>query len=111
LKIRGEKANDETLDSDDIFKLLIITFKADLLISIFFACLDAITRLGFSVLVLYLFNAVADGNYTIAYIYCAIETVLWYFCQLFKQIGVTEAYVLASKIKAALAMLLYAKIS
>jgi len=80
-----------------------------MLIVIFY--LDAIARVGFSIIIFYLFNAVADGNYTIAYIYCAIEMILSYFNQLFKQVGVTDAYILGSKIKAALAMLLYAKIS
>jgi len=91
LKIRGEKANDEPLDSDDIFKLLIMTFKSDLLISIVFACLERVARLGFSVLLLYLFNAVADGNYTIAYIYCAIEMIIWYFRNLFNHVVFLEA--------------------
>ena len=111
LKIKGEKTNNEPIDSDDIFKLLIMTFKTDFLISILFYFFDALTRLGFSILVLYLFNAVSDGNYTIAYIYCAIEIILWYFSNLFKQVAFTDASILASKIKAALAMLLYAKIS
>ena len=111
MKIKGEKTNNEPIDSDDIFKLLIMTFKTDFLISILFYFFDALTRLGFSILVLYLFNAVSDGNYTIAYIYCAIEIILWYFSNLFKQVAFTDASILASKIKAALAMLLYAKIS
>ena len=88
-----------------------MTFKADLLISIIFACLEPFVRLGFSVLILYLFDAVAEGNYTIAYIYCAIEIILWYLRNLFIHVAFTEGYLLASRIKAALAMLLYAKIS
>jgi len=88
-----------------------MTFKVDFLISISFCCLDAIARIGFSILVLYLFNAVGDGNYTIAYIYCSIEIVLWYLSQVFKMVGFIEASILAAKIKASLAMLLYAKIS
>jgi len=88
-----------------------MTFKADLLISIIFACLEPFVRLGFSVLILYLFDAVAEGNYTIAYIYCAIEIVLWYFRNLFIHMAFIEGSMLASRIKAALAMLLYAKIS
>jgi len=111
LKIKEEKKNNEPLDTDDIFKLLIRTFQTEFLISICFYFLDAIARLGFSVIILYLFNAVADGNYTIAYVYCAIEMILSYFNQLFKQTGLTESSILASRIKAALAMLLYAKIS
>ena len=111
MKIKEKKINNEPLDSGDFFTLLIMTFKTDFLTSISFYLLDALTRIGFSILILYLFNAVADGNYTIAYIYCAVEIVLWYLSQLFRQVGFTDAFVLASKIKAALAMLLYAKIS
>ena len=111
LKIKGEKANSEPIDSDDIFNLLIMTFKIDFIKSIFFFLLDAFARLGFSILVLYLFNTVSDGNYTLAYIYCAIEIILWYFSNLLVHEAFIEAYILASRIKAALAMLLYAKIS
>jgi len=90
---------------------LIRTFKTEFLILIAFFYIDAIARLGFSALIFYLFNAVTDGNYTIAYIYCAIEIILWYFSQLFKQVGFTETYILASRIKAALTILMYSKIS
>jgi len=37
--------------------------------------------------------------------------ILWYFSNLFKRVAFTDAYTLSSKIKAALAMLLYAKLS
>jgi len=111
LKIKEEKENNEPLDADDIFKLLIRTFKIELLMLIVIFHLDAIARLGFSVLIFYLFNAVADENYTIAYIYCAIEIIFWYLRNLFIHVAFTEGYLLASRIKAALAMLLYAKIS
>jgi hypothetical protein len=49
-----------------------MTFKAELVISIFLFLVDALARLGFSILVLYLLDAVFEGNYTIAFIYCAI---------------------------------------
>ena len=111
LKIKREKANNEPINSDDIFKLLILTFKIEFLRSISFFFLGTLSRLGFSTIILYLFNAVYDENYTIAYIYCAIEIILWYFSNLLVHEAFIEAYILASRIKAALAMLLYAKIS
>ena len=60
-----------------------------MLIVIFY--LDAIARVGFSIIIFYLFNAVADGNYTIAYIYCAIEMIIWYFRNLFNHVVFLEA--------------------
>lgn len=45
------------------------------------------------------------------FIYTAIISLLWYTLQLVKQTGFVRSYVLASRIKSALAMLLYAKIS
>jgi len=83
------KAKNEPFDSDDMFRLLIMTFKTELLISISFSCVDAMIRIGFSIIFLYLLNAVVDGNYTIAYIYCSIEIILWHLCQVFKQGGIT----------------------
>jgi ABC-type multidrug transport system fused ATPase/permease subunit len=67
--------------------------------------------MGISVIILYLFNAVADGETQIAYIYVAIIITIIYFNQLVKQTSFLQSYVLASRIKSSLAMLLYAKIS
>jgi len=63
------------------------------------------------VLILYLFEAVAAANPTLAYIYSAILAFVFYLSQLFKQKGAVYTYFLVSKLKAALAMLLYAKVS
>lgn len=62
-------------------------------------------------LILYLFEAVAAANPTLAYIYSAILAFVFYLSQLFKQKGAVYTYFLVSKLKAALAMLLYAKVS
>lgn len=68
-------------------------------------------RLGISILILHLFNSVYDSSYTIAYIYTAIIITLWYLNQLFRQTSFVRSYILASRIKASLAMLLFAKTS
>ena len=73
--------------------------------------LDSLFRLAFSVLIQFLFEAVAAGDIKIAYIYSAILTIIFYLSQLFKQKSAIYTYFLTSKLKAALAMLLYAKIS
>lgn len=71
--------------------------------------MDALCRLSFSVLFVYLFEAVADNKNKIAYIYTGALILLWYASQLLKMSA--NIYTLASKIKAGLLMLLYTKIS
>ena len=72
--------------------------------------IDAIFRLAFSILILDLFEAVKEDEKTLAYIYVAVLSVIWYLSQLFKEHGLNKAYIVAAKIKSALAMLLYAKV-
>ena len=43
--------------------------------------------------------------------YVAVLSVFWYFSQLFKELATNTANLLSIKIKSALAMLLYAKLS
>ena len=62
-------------------------------------------------LIQYLFEAVAAGNTKAAYIYTANLTVFFYVSQLLRQKGAISTYFFTSKLKAALAMLLYAKVS
>lgn len=90
---------------------MLTTYKSSFLCATAFFCADSLCRLTFSVLILYLFEAVNNGNTQTAYIYIAIMMTLWYLCQLFKQSGCIVTYTMASNIKAGLAMLLYAKIS
>lgn len=52
-----------------------------------------------------------NGNYNNAYIYSALLIVCWFLYQLTNHSGFVVTYQLASKLKSALAMLLYAKIS
>ena len=73
--------------------------------------IDGLFRLAFSVIILHLFDAVAADNKTIAYIYVAILTVIYYISQLFKELGLNIGYLLASRIKSSFSMLLYAKLS
>jgi hypothetical protein len=68
-------------------------------------------RLIFSGFILNLFQAVIDNNLQTAYIYAAILSITWYLSQVCGHSATLNTYILASKIKAALAMLLYAKIS
>ena len=87
------------------------TFKFEFAAAISFFAADALFRIAFSVMILYLFQAVNDNNLKMAYVYTAIMFVLWYCSQLLKQSGCVVTYILASQMKSSLAMLLYAKIS
>jgi ABC-type transport system involved in cytochrome bd biosynthesis fused ATPase/permease subunit len=73
--------------------------------------IDAIFRLLFSIFIIYLFEVVTGGELKTAYIYCGILAVIWHVSQICKQNAKTDAYVLGRRIKAALAMLLYSKIT
>lgn len=94
-----------------MFTLIIRTFKGELITIILLYIIDAILRLGISVIILYLFYAVADGDTQMAYIYVVVIIVILYFSQLAKQTSFLNSYILASKIKSSLAMLLYAQVS
>lgn len=72
---------------------------------------DALCRVAFSALIIYLFQAVNDLNTRLAYIYIAILITLFYVSQLMRQSACVVTYTLATHIKAGMAMLLYAKIS
>ena len=91
--------------------MVIATFKWEFWAAFAFFNIDAVFRVSFSVVILYLFEAVVGGNLTLAYGLSALLILLWYMTQLMKQSGCVVTYILASQIKGAMAMLLYAKIS
>jgi hypothetical protein len=95
----------------DMYWVVFQTFKSEILAAVLFFHIDGIFRLIFSGLLLHLFEAVQDDNRSLSYIYVAILTVIWYLSQLFKELGINRSYLLASRAKSALAMLLYVKIN
>jgi ABC-type multidrug transport system fused ATPase/permease subunit len=99
------------LDEDDLLGLIYSTFKPDFMQALGLFAVDGVCRLVFSVLILYLFEAVGAGDLGTAYVFTAVLIVFWYLSQLFKQTACVITYVMVSRIKAGLAMLLYAKIS
>lgn len=107
----AEKKEGEKLDEDDIFLLVLRTYKPQLIWSIILFWVDALFRLTFSALIIYLFQAVAKHDTKLAYIYIAIEVTIWYISQLIKQSSLIVSYTLSTQLKAGLAMLLYAKVS
>jgi ABC-type multidrug transport system fused ATPase/permease subunit len=104
------KENEE-LEEKHMFTLIVRTFKGELITIILLCIVDGMLRMGISVIILYLFNAVADGETQMAYIYVGMIIVILYFSQLTKQTSFLNSYILASRIKSSLAMLLYARIS
>ena len=76
-----------------------------------FCILDATLRIGVSVIILYLFNSVLDGESTKAYILSAAICIIWYFLQSLRQQAVVYSYILSARIKSGLLMLLYGKVS
>jgi hypothetical protein len=68
-------------------------------------------RLGFSFVIVHLFNEVSAGNHSIAYLYIFILTLLWYLSQLFKHLSLLSTCLLGERIKSGLAMLLYTKVT
>jgi ABC-type transport system involved in cytochrome bd biosynthesis fused ATPase/permease subunit len=90
---------------------VINTFKNEFMLIVALAFLDGALRLGISVIILYLFNAVSDSQLTNAYIYTAAIIIIYYSNQLVKQTTFVKSYILASRIKSSLAMILYGKIS
>ena len=72
---------------------------------------DTLSRLGFSIIIFYLFQAVTDLNLTLAYTYTAILTILLYLSILLRHSCSILVELTMSRLKAGFMMLLYTKIS
>lgn len=110
-EIAGKLKEGEKIEGDHVFDLVTSIFKWELATVVTLFCIDSVFRIAISVLILYLFTAVADGEPTIAYIYAGIIVAISYICQLMKQTGYVRSHMTASRIKSSLSMLLYAKTS
>ena len=83
------------------------TFQVELISIIIVLIVGIFSRIAFSIVILYLFEAVELGQLNQAYIFSGILMVLWYFYMLTYQTADYLCYILASNIKGAMAMLLY----
>lgn len=72
---------------------------------------DTLSRLGFSIIIFYLFQAVTDLNLALAYTYTAILTILLYLSILLRHSCSILVELTMSRLKAGFMMLLYTKIS
>ena len=106
-----ESRGETKLCSKDIFKLLWATLKCELITLCILFSLEGVSRLCFSYLVFFLFEAVHLERYSEAYIYCSILTVLWYASQILEHLGLNGAFFVGPKIKAVLSMFMFSKIS
>ena len=70
-----------------------------------------ILKLSFSYLILFLFEAVHQQQFSVAYIYCAVLSLIWYVSQLTEHLYGHYTFLMAPRIKAVLSMFLYLKVS
>ena len=87
------------------------TFKSEIIRLIIIFHISTTFRVAFSVLILELFHAVEANDQTMGYVWIAILTVLWYLYQITNEVGLTFSHLMGTRLKSALAMLLYAKVS
>ena len=92
-------------------RLVLRTYKWYFIGAVLFFWGEAFSRLAFSILIFYLFEAVDQQNYSLAYIYAVLLSLIFVLMQALRQNGFVQAHILASRIKASLLMLLYAKVS
>ena len=110
-EVVGEKGDGEDLDQDDIMKVTLKTFKWHLVEALLYFLFSAIFRVGFSILIYNLLQAVQDRNLSQAYIFCSLMIVCWYLLRLGSQSGCLLVYIISSLMKSAYSMLLYSKVS
>ena len=91
--------------------IIIRVFKKDLIIALLCGIIDSTLKISISVLILYLFTAVSQSRTVEAFIEATVICLICYLAQLSKQQCFLYSYILASRIKSGLAMLLYGKIS
>ena len=94
-----------------MFKIVFATFKSEIIPACIALIISGILLFAFSFLIFYLFEAMKGHNYVLSYVYCLALVLLWYSAQISSHLGSNMAYMLAPKIKAALSMLIYCKIS
>lgn len=110
-QILSEKEENDTLTSADIFRLIFRTFRGEFLLGWIFFIIPAFLQVLFSFLLLFLIEEVHNQQYKNAYILCTILVIMWFVVYLFNNHGSHLPFMLAPKIKAALSIFLYCKLS
>ena len=110
-EVVGQKGEGEDLDEDDIMRMTLKTFKRELIEAMTYFFFSALFRIGFSVFIFYLLQAVQDRNFSYAYIFCSFLILCWYLLRLTAQSGSLKIYIISSHMKGAYSMLLYSKVS
>ena len=110
-EVIDEHEEGQPFNDSNIFSVIGRTFKTEIITIIVLFHISIIFRVAFSLLFLDLLHAVEANDRTMAYIWIAILSVIFYIYQLFHEQGLNRSYILGTLIKSALAMLLYAKVS
>lgn len=87
------------------------TFKKEIITMLTYFAISSVIKFGTSLFILFLFETIANNDYSQAYLYCGIIVALWYLYQLVLNAGYMDTYLLGNNIKTALSMLLYSKIA
>jgi ATP-binding cassette, subfamily C (CFTR/MRP), member 4 len=73
--------------------------------------LELIFKLGFSILLSYLFRAVADGDTRLAYAYAGASSAIWFVGQVFRHNAYYSIPIISCRIRAGLILLMYSIVS
>lgn len=101
----------EKIGYKTIFIILIRQLSGIITYSITLYFLEMVFKLGFSILLNFLFKAVMKGNTSEAYIYAGISSAIWFLGQIFRHNAYYSIPIISCRIRAGLILLMYAKIS
>jgi hypothetical protein len=102
----GQRMNNRT-----IFFILLRQLKGILAYSITLYFLELVFKLGFSILLGYLFSAVAKGETGTAYVFAGASSAVWFLGQIFRHNAYYSIPIISCRVRAGLILLMYAKVS
>lgn len=70
-----------------------------------------IFKFAFSIMLNFLFRAVANGDINLAYSYAGISSAIWFVGQVFRHNAYYSNPIISCRIRAGLIVLMYAKVS
>jgi ATP-binding cassette subfamily C (CFTR/MRP) protein 4 len=102
----GEKMSNKT-----VFFILLRQLKGILAYSITLYFFELVFKLGFSILLGFLFKAVASGQTGNAYALAGASSGVWFLGQIFRHNAYYSIPIISCRIRAGLILLMYAKVS
>lgn len=94
-----------------MFKVMFRLLKNDILFGLLLFLCEATFKIGFSVNLLFLYDAVIDRKIRSAYILGAVAGVLWFIGVIFRHNAFYQALKIHTKFKSSLIQLLHWKVS